>query len=142
MQNLRTERANSEVEKSLPVVYSLLALSIIVWGFLFYLHRKKIACLINKDEKEKLSNLLSNLHLFLNQLHRWLKDVGYGRSPSKDRVENIRDELIIAHNRQIADVNKISTVYGKLDSELDKKAHEIATERLQPYIIYFYPYEE
>lgn len=109
---------------------------------LAYWKRHQIACLIEKDEKKELARLMDNLHMFINLLILHLKTVAFGSKPSNDTLVNIKDELARALDKQLSEVNRISKILGPLDPDLDKKAREIATERLQPYIKYFYPYEQ
>ena len=134
--------ANISLETYMPVFILSLVIFVLSYIVLVYLKRNQIASLIENDEKKELVCLMNNLQLFIDQLFRWLKVVDYGQKPSIDNIVNIKGELAISLNKQLLETNRISEIQGLLDPELDKTAHEIATERLQSYIIYFYPYEE
>ena len=134
--------ANISLETYMPVFILSLVIFVLSYIVLVYLKRNQIASLIENDEKKELVCWMNNLQLFIDQLIRWLKVVDYGQKPSIDNIVNIKGELAISLNKQLLETNRISEIQGLLDPELDKTAHEIATERLQSYIIYFYPYEE
>lgn len=129
------------LEKYMPIIITLLTLSILAYVFLFYYHRKKLANLLLKDDKKELMRQLDDLQSFLNQLYKWLKTIAYGMSPTMDLLNEIKDGLSVAQSKQDANTNRISVIQGELDPELDQKAHEIATKRLEPYKKLFYPYE-
>lgn len=124
--------------KYLPWMLIILVAAIAIYFVLLFSHRKRLANLISKDDKEELKHLLDNLQEYLHKLGEWLKDVDSHIVQKKGVLDKIRTDLAVAKSKQAADVNKLSDIYGDLDTELDEKAHRLASDRLKQYIRFIY----
>lgn len=123
--------------KWLLFIGGALLLLFLIYILVRFIFRKKISYLLSESERQQLIELLDRHSKYLTKLRLWFMDVGKDKSTSKKKLDAIEQEFPEVVKESEILYNNLSDCFGLLNKELDDRARDNTTARLNQ-LLQFY----
>lgn len=118
-----------------PLLLVLISIVLII-GIILFFKKKTIKKLIKDSDKKELNSLLDEGVRYIDELGRMLINTAPNSKQTKAFVLEIESDYRNSKTLMAPKENRFSVLNGKIDSELQQKAHQVAEERLKRYQYY------
>lgn len=120
----------------LYIVLLILLSAMVIFGIVLFVNRRTLKKIMRDSEKKELGSLLDDGNRYIDNLGRMLIKTSPDNRLSKTTVQEIESDYRNTKTLMAPKENRFSILNGKIDPLLQKKAHEIAEERLTRYQYY------